>query len=101
MNARDRVNRGRELPGRPPPDPPATAYRAAMDCHARRELEAWHARRVFSYLGQGAAILGAILGACWHGPPGAILGAAVWWIYRQAMPGPSDTLDEYTNRKGR
>lgn len=101
MRARDRVNRGRELPARAPPDLPATAYAAAMERHARRELEAWHARRVFSLLGQGAAILGAILGAHWHGPPWAVLGAVIWWIYRQAMPGPSDTLDEYTNRKGR
>lgn len=95
------MNRGRELPGPAAPDPPATAYAAAMERHARRELEAWHARRVFSLLGQGAAILGAILGACWQGLPGAILGAVIWGIYRAAMPGPSETLDHYTNRKGR
>ena len=101
MNARERVNRGRALPGHSSGEPPPTAYRQAMESHARRELEEWHGRRTFSLVGQVVSAAGALIGAAWHGLPGLLLGLAVLWIYRRAMPPPSDTLDEYTNRKGR
>lgn len=101
MNARDRVNRGRHAPRSPPAGQPVTEYGAAMERQARAELEAWHARRLFALVGQALSAAGALFGLWCHGLPGLLLGLAVLWIYRQAMPPPSDTLDEYTQRKGR
>lgn len=54
MTARERVNRGRELPG-PERPPDVTAYRAAMDTQARRELRAWQVQASIARIWQALA----------------------------------------------
>lgn len=101
MTARERVNRGRELPG-PERPPDVTAYRAAMDTQARRELRAWQVQASIARIWQALAIGAAVVLSIRDGLPGLLCGAGLFWIIRAAMPPPpTDTLDDYTGRKGR
>ena len=100
MNARERVNKGRTGTAQAPPVKP-TEYETAMHGHHRQELQIWIMQRNLARVAQVACAIGSLIGLAYEGFPGFVLGVAGIWLFGMAAPPPSETLDHYTNRKGR
>lgn len=68
---------------------------------AESALVAHFAQRGGAIACQAAAGAAGLIGAAWHGWPSILLGAAGVWLFRQAMPAPTEELDKHTGRLDR
>lgn len=82
-------------------DKPETAYKRAMDAQAALELECWvAAHRILTAL-QGIAIIAGSIWAMWAGMKALILCGGIAYGFQCFKPAPTETLDNYTDRKAR
>lgn len=103
-SARDRAaKRAGHDPGpmRPAPAENVTAYRRAMDQQARAELAAWVAVRNVAGIMAAGWLVAALVALAASGWRLAAVCLGFTWIFASQRPPPSETLDSYTDRKGR
>lgn len=102
MTARDRVNRGRIVPPMTSQQAgPLTNYERAMARHAASELVGWLVVRRLATVAQWVCGLAGLAGMPWHGLNSLVLGVVGVWLFGQAKPSPTQSLDDYTKRKAR